>query len=469
MTVSPLSGRRWALAPLVLRAALGALAALAACGGSSTPSPTALDDYVAAPDPAFALEEPPAAETDLGTAVARAYRLTSQEWLTTAEVDLPLWQHWLMVYAPGAITTPTALLVVSGGDSTDGVPSADAARAALAGEMGAVVAEVGQIPNQPLAYAAADGSGYDSGRQEDGLVAYAWDRYLVTGDPRWVVQLPMTKAVVRAMDAVQRLHPEVTGFFVHGESKRGWATWLTAAVDARVVGVAPAVIDLLDVQRSLDNHYAAYGFWSPATAPYVAFDIFARLHTPEFDALAAIIDPYAYRERLTMPKYLVNATGDQFFTPDSWEWYWDGLAGEKYLRYVPNVGHGLDDTAEDYARSFYVAVATGTPRPQFEWRREDDGGLTVTCTTAPTTVTVWQAENPEARDFRLETIGPSWTSAPLAPTAGGSYYAPAPQPASGWAAQLIELEFENPVYATPFKFSTGVSIVPDTRPHAAND
>ncbi len=31
----------------------------------------------------------------------------------------------------------------------------------------------------------------------------------------------------------------------------------------------------------------------------------------------AIEDPYSYRERLTMPKFVVNAAGDQYFPPDS--------------------------------------------------------------------------------------------------------------------------------------------------------
>ena len=59
-------------------------------------------------------------------------------------------------------------------------------------------------------------------------------------------------------------------------------------------------------------------------------------HAASIGALLKIEDPYEYRDRLTMPKYLVNATGDQFFLPDSSQFYFDELKGEKYLRYVPN-------------------------------------------------------------------------------------------------------------------------------------
>ena len=76
--------------------------------------------------------------------------------------------------------------------------------------------------------------------------------------------------------------------------------------------------------------------------------------TPQYRALLAIEDPYSYRDRLTMPKYLVNATGDQFFLPDSSQFYFDGLKGEKYLRYVPNSEHSMRGTdAAENVQAFY--------------------------------------------------------------------------------------------------------------------
>ena len=68
------------------------------------------------------------------------------------------------------------------------------------------------------------------------------------------------------------------------------------------------------------------------------------LGTPQYRALMRIEDPYEYRDRLTMPKFLVNATGDQFFLPDSWRFYLADLPGETHVRYVPNADHGLKDT-----------------------------------------------------------------------------------------------------------------------------
>ena len=56
---------------------------------------------------------------------------------------------------------------------------------------------------------------------------------------------------------VGRTHIE--RFVVSGVSKRGWTTWLAAAVDERVVGIAPIVFDVLNMEASIRHHFAAYG------------------------------------------------------------------------------------------------------------------------------------------------------------------------------------------------------------------
>jgi PhoPQ-activated pathogenicity-related protein len=67
-------------------------------------------------------------------------------------------------------------------------------------------------------------------------LAYAWRKFLngSATDPTWLPRLPMTRAAVNAMTAVQHYlatnHPQVppiTGFLVAGASKRGWTTWTT--------------------------------------------------------------------------------------------------------------------------------------------------------------------------------------------------------------------------------------------------
>jgi PhoPQ-activated pathogenicity-related protein len=78
-------------------------------------------------------------------------------------------------------------------------------------------------------------------------------------------------------------------------------------------------------------------------------------------------------------------------------------------------------------------------------------------------VNVWQATNPDARDFRVDTIGKAYTSTPLKPQADGTYLTHVNNPPKGFTAFFVEL-----VYPSggkyPFKFTTEVSVVPDVLP-----
>src|SRR5207237_2797297 len=112
-------------------------------------------------------------------------------------------------------------------------------------------------------------------RTEDDLIAYCWIKYMDTGDATWLPRLPMVKSAVRAMDTVTALlesdkggKTPIKNFVVAGGSKRGWTTWLTGAVDRRVLAIIPVVIDVGNVRPSMMNHYAAYGFWAPAVGNY---------------------------------------------------------------------------------------------------------------------------------------------------------------------------------------------------------
>ena len=50
--------------------------------------------------------------------------------------------------------------------------------------------------------------------------------------------------------------------------------------------------------------------------------------------MAGIIDPYVYRERLTMPKLVIDAGGDEFFMLDDNHFWWDDMVGELHLLMV---------------------------------------------------------------------------------------------------------------------------------------
>jgi PhoPQ-activated pathogenicity-related protein len=132
---------------------------------------------------------------------------------------------------------------------------------------------------------------------------------------------------------------------------------------------------------------------------------------------------------------------------------------------VPNADHSLRDSdAHQTLLACYHAVLNHVALPRFTWTLPQDGSLRVTTQDTPSAVKLWQATNPNARDFRLETLGPKWRSAPLSDQGGGAYVGQVPQPEKGWTAFMVELTFPSGCKA-PFKFTTPVRVVPDTLPY----
>ena len=156
--------------------------------------------------------------------------------------------------------------------------------------------------------------------------------------------------------------------------------------------------------------------------------------------------------------------GDQFFLPDSSQFYFNDLPGEKYLRYVPNVGHSLKGSdAWETLFAYYAMLLADKPRPTFAWKANGDETLVVTPTDKPAEVRLWQATNPKARDFRKDTLGPVWTSEVLQANAAGEFVGTVPKPAEGWTAFMVELTYPTPA-KVPLKFTTDVHVTPTTLP-----
>jgi PhoPQ-activated pathogenicity-related protein len=397
-------------------------------------------------------------------------RLTSLRWRSPEEVSQPLWQHWLTVVRPTKIESNQGLLYVGNGTSKESSPSMpDSRYVDIALHTHTVVAELRNVPNQPLVYL-NDGKE----RYEDDSVAYSWKKVLETHDPSWSIRLPMVKSISRAMDAVQALlksgeggNINVDRFVLAGASKRGWAIWLSAAVDSRVSAIIPMVIDILNVKKFLSHHYSTYGFWAPAVKDYVNHHI---LDAKNIDEIVKIEDPYTYRDQIKVPKYLIHASGDQFFIPDHSPHYFSDLVGPKYLRVLPNSDHSLQGSdAWENMEAFYFSVIKKASLPRFSWIKEKDGSLKVTTLDPPLAVKLWSAHNPKARDFRVEAIGKVFSSTPLIAEKDGSYIAAARTQVtqSGYTAFFIEMTYKSEHSKFPLKLTTEVSVLPETFPPQA--
>ena len=429
------------------------------------PKISGLDKYVQAPDPNYHYELVNTIKGDGYTTYV--LDMTSQQWRTAAEVDRPIWKHWLTIIRPDEGKGTTGFLFITGGSNTAKAPDKPSPENVdTAMTTHSVVAELRGVPNEPLLF-----TGEKKTRTEDEIIAYTWVKYLKTGDETWPLHIPMTKAAVRAMDTVTAFSATPAGgnvkvetFVVAGGSKRGWTTWLTAAADKRVVAMVPMVIDMLNAQKSFEHHYRAYGFYSPAVKDYENMGIMNISHTPQYAALMRLEEPFSYRDRFGMPKMIMNSAGDQYFLPDSSQFYLDELSGEKYLRYVPNTDHSLRNSdARESLIAFYDAFLRGQPRPKFFWKFEKNGDIRVTSVDKPTEVKLWAATNPEKRDFRLVSLGPAYKSTVLTSKGDNVYIGHVDKPEKGWTAFFVEMTYPSGG-KYPFKFTTGVRVAPDALP-----
>ena len=99
--------------------------------------------------------------------------------------------------------------------------------------------------------------------------------------------------------------------------------------------IAPISFDVLNIEPQIERHWAAYGgTYSEALADYTELNVFCKAKgTASGRKLREIIDPYEYRDRLTMPKLIINSAGDEFFLPDSSQLYYKGNCSGSQEKY----------------------------------------------------------------------------------------------------------------------------------------
>jgi PhoPQ-activated pathogenicity-related protein len=388
-------------------------------------------EYCKIPDKEFRWEVKSKMEVDGGTVYD--LHLVSQVWQGIK------WEHQLQVYLPKDVKPgATMFLFNQGGNANAG---SIAFGMDLARKMGAPVAILYGIPNQPL-----------FGKTEDGLIAETFVKYLDTQDASWPLLFPMAKSLVRAMDALQAFAKqewkvEVRWFVVSGGSKRGWTTWLTGASDPRVKAIAPLVIDTLNMREQMDHQLRSYGKYSAMIRDYTERGLVPMPKTEAATKLWQMVDPYFYRDRLTMPKLIVNGANDPYWTVDALNLYWDGLKGPKWVLYVPNAGHDLTQKVNGKAdrsrvqntlSAFTRAQVFDKALPKLSWKHETSGGklrLTVDSDVTPTGARLWAARS-ATKDFRQS----KWEEQP-ASIKGGTVAGELAPAAEGYLAFFGELDF----------------------------
>ena len=184
----------------------------------------------------------------------------------------------------------------------------------------------------------------------------------------------------------------------------------------------------------------------------------------EYARLLELVEPYSFIDQLALPKFLINATGDEFFITDSWQFYWDDLVGDKYIQYVPNANHGLNGTYNLASLvAFYNAVITESAIPKVDWSVSADSIYLEVLSDVDYKVTKWEAVNENARDFRVPVIGRVWKDSELSKTSNNQYTIHFPAPENGYKAGMLEIVFDSGT-EVPFTFTTGTVVTPNTYP-----
>ena len=415
-----------------------------------------LAEYVRAPDASYAWSV--RRRGDLGSGRYAELILTSQTWRDQT------WRHQLFLYKPAKVKDATrALLLVGGGAWNDEFAQPAAADASLPREagllataadaLGVPVVLVLQVPHQPIF-----GELY-----EDAAISHTFREFVRSGDDTWPLLLPMVKSAGRAMDCAAQFardewQIEPRKFTVTGASKRGWTTWLTAAVDPRVECLAPMVIDMLNLRSHLRLQLDSWGGYSDEIHDYTDLGIHKLVETPAGDKLLAIVDPYSYRKQITQPKLLLFGTNDRYWPLESLNQYWPELAGEKFICYVPNNGHGLKDLGRVLGgiSALHRHAAGELVLPKLLWEHTDhaEGAeLVLRSDRAPTEVLAWQTTS-VSRDFR-EGV---WKAESVVSDDGVFRYR-LPTPKAGCGAFFCEAKFTDPALTLPYYLSTTIKVV----------
>ncbi|CAL1541759.1 unnamed protein product [Lymnaea stagnalis] len=415
--------------------------------------------------------------------------MTSQTWLTDKVTTTPVWWHYVSVIIPKEVEyTDTGFLWISSGSSLNGIPSATDKHiemmTATAIKTKTVCGVINQIPFQPIVF---QDDPTRKQRYEDSIIAWTWRKFLDNGsNPEILLRLPMTKAVVRGMDTMSEFAKSFSGnlitkFVIGGESKRGWTTWTTAAVDKRVIGMVPTVMDLLNLQKNMHHHYRSLGGWTFEFEDYYNESVTYDLDSPNMPLMEAVIDPLTYSNRYTMPKMIVTTSGDEFFLPDDSYYYFDQLPGPKFLRIIPNAEHSMTGHMMSNIlaiESFYLNILEKATFPSITWTRSStslSGKIILTTSEVPSNVTVYYSKTLDGirRDFRLAVKDPNtgegkihpvvWLSKSATQLSALQYQAEVDVPLIGWAAFFIQVQFPG-LKNSILEFTTEAHIIPETFP-----
>jgi PhoPQ-activated pathogenicity-related protein len=223
------------------------------------------------------------------------------------------------------------------------------------------------------------------------------------------------------------------------------------------------VIDTLNMQKQMDHQLASFGAYSRMIKDYTERKLVPLPPGDDAKKLWEMVDPYCYRDKYTMPKLILNGTNDPYWTQDALNFYWDALPAKKWVAYVPNAGHDVQQVLPDGKKSSERAACVlagfahcqihGKAMPAISWKFEDvkDGCRLILDAESAQGARLWVADS-KTRDFRES----KWSESP-AKLKDGRASVTVAAPGEGFRVVMAEADFE--VDGLPFRLTTQVRIL----------
>lgn len=341
----------------------------------------------------------------LAQVVVRHYELLSQHWSPDDMVTPAQWRHNVDIYIPETAKEHHALVVVNNGINYDkGVQ---------------ITGKPGDFPQETLASIARDTN----------TIVIS-----VSDIPNQYLTFQDDKKPLKEDESVSR----------------SWALFMEAPEQRELMPLnIPMVTALSQAMRLAKKELTQWNINS-----FIITGISKRGWT-------------TYQPRLAIPKYIINASGDDFFVPDNTRFYYSKLPGVKSLRIVPNMNHySINQFAEESLVPFINRFQSKKTLPQLIGLIHHHL-LTVYFSEAPVKVVRWTANNPNARDFRYA-CGIRYQPLTIDIPANNKISITLNEPKTGWEATYIEATFNDGYVATSQVYITPDEKYPQTAPPSVN-
>jgi PhoPQ-activated pathogenicity-related protein len=217
------------------------------------------------------------------------------------------------------------------------------------------------------------------------------------------------------------------------------------------------VINMLNMGSHSNLQQEAFNGFSEQIRAYTNRRLPQEAFTRRGTALRAIVDPYAYRERLLQPKLIILATNDAYWPVDSLNLYWNDLRDDKFILFLPNSGHSVEDYPRVIATmaAMVDSVTGGKKLPRLAWSVKehlDSATIELTTDVVPRGVRLWSAAA-DSRDFRKA----EWIATPVSASGDDKhiFVGKLVRPTDGCVAMFLEAEFPGPL---PFNLATTLHV-----------